>query len=124
MLLGALLLPAGCSQTQIDFVCEVPGEAVVCFGNKEYKLPETITFTGERDDLLLKLPTPSGGQIRAKGEIKFYSTYQPTDVDKYARLRAVIARDLIEIVEDGGAAVFTGYSASEQKVFRLLFGKE
>ena len=105
MLLGALLLPAGCSQTQIDFVCEVPGEAVVCFGNKEYKLPETITFTGERDDLLLKLPTP-------------------TDVDKYARLRAVIARDLIEIVEDGGAAVFTGYSASEQKVFRLLFGKE
>lgn len=115
---------AGCAQRTVDFTCEIAGSAVMRVGKTEYKLPATISFTGSRDDLMIELPTPAGKTVRAKAEIQFSSDYKPTDVDRYARLRAVFTRELITTVEEGGAAIFTGYSASKQQVFRLLFGKE
>ncbi len=117
------LVATGCTQTNIDFGCELPGKATVSVGDKEYDLPATIPFDGTRKKLHMELPTPSGRTLKAKGEITFFD-YNPTDVDRYARLRAVLSKDLIVTVEDGGAAVFTGYSASKQEVFRLIFGKE
>ncbi len=123
--LCVLVVLAGCSATEIDFTCELPGDARVYVGEREYKLPATLTFTGDRDDLRFDLPTEDGDRLLAKGEIQFNSDYYPTDVDRYARQRAELTRELIRTVEDGGAAVFTGYSAAKkQEVFRLLFGKE
>ena len=122
--LVTLLACAGCAQKTIDFSCDVPGNAVMRVGQTEYKLPATISFGGNRNDLRIELPTPGGKTIKAKAEIQFSSEYKPTDVDRYARLRAVFTRELIATVDEGGAAVFTGYSASNQHVFRLLFGKE
>lgn len=114
---------AGCTQTNIDFSCEVPGRAVVYVGDRKHDLPSTISFDSSRKKLRMELPTPNGQIVKAKGEITFFG-YEPTDVDRYARLRAILSRDLIETVQDGGAAIFTGYSASKQEVFRLIFGKE
>ena len=93
-------------------------------GSETHELPATLTFVGDRHDLKLSLPTPSGGRVEARGEIQFSDDYRPTDVDRYARLRAVFTSKLIQTVAGGGAAVFTGYSATNQEVFRLLFGKE
>jgi len=123
LLVCIVLLSAGCSQTKIDFRCDVPGKAVVFVDGTPHELPATISFDGSKKKLRMELPTSGGRVIKAKGEIAFYN-YKATDIDRYARLRAVLSRDLIKTVEEGGAAVFTGYSASEQKVFQLLFGKE
>lgn len=111
-----------CVAHQIDFICPT-GSAVVYVGEAKYNLPAMITFTGNREDLRFELPTSSDTSVMAKGEIEFYSAYRPTKVDKYGRLRAVLSEELIRTVEAGGAAVFTGYSVTKQRVFRLVFGK-
>jgi hypothetical protein len=117
-------LLVGCAQLKIDFACEVPGDAIVYVDNRAYQLPQTITFPQMTKALRMALPGSNGQTVQARGRIDFDPSYRPTDVDQYARLRAVISRDLIRTIEDGGAAVFYGNSASNQKVFRLLFGKE
>ncbi len=122
--LSAISAMAGCSSRTIDFSCELPGRAVVYVGQTEYVLPATITIDRDRRDLRFVFPTSSKGTVRARGEIILYPDYAPTDLDNYGRLRAVFTRKLIDTVEQGGAAVFDGYSVSKQHVFRLMFGKE
>jgi hypothetical protein len=124
MAIAVFAVCAGCMRHSIDFSCDVPGKAIVLVADQEYVLPASITLGGNRSDLRFHLPTPEGGTVRAKAEIAFNDEYRPADVDRYAHLRAVFTRDLIATVEDGGAAIFTGYSASGQQVFRILFGKE